>query len=150
MHGTIYAANDTIQHAAHEPAPELFRAVTHWPYFERRLRWKSRCILQRHYVRLVMLITKYNNIVDIEKARRCSRRHLRSAAAIRDVAPARRRESFIPMDRPRHSAQRKTVGQRSRPIDLAQLANQHPQALRRMRGQFVFKRCVRLVGRVRI
>jgi cytochrome P450 len=41
---------------------------------------------------------------------------------IRDVAPDLRRESFIAMDQPRHSAQRKTVAPMFTPTNLDELA----------------------------
>jgi cytochrome P450 len=68
-------------------------------------------------------VTKYNDIMDIE-----TNHSVFSSAAslggitIRDVAPDLRRESFIAMDQPRHSAQRKTVAPMFTPTHLDQLA----------------------------
>ena len=77
-------------------------------------------------------VTKYNDIMDIE-----TNHPVFSSAAslggitIRDVAdrfsPA---ESFIAMDQPRHSAQRKTVAPMFTPTHIDELADQHPQARR--------------------
>jgi cytochrome P450 len=107
MHGTIDLAADPYQEAARERAysiplddidvghPELFRTDSFWPYFD-RLRKEAPV-------------------------------HFSSAASlggitIRDVAPDLRRESFIAMDQPRHSAQRKTVAPMFTPTHLDQLA----------------------------
>jgi cytochrome P450 len=122
MHGTIDLAGDSIQRAARERAqsipledfdvsnPELFTTDSFWPYFE-RLRREDPV----HYCKDSMFgpywsVTKYNDIMDIET----NHAVFSSAASlggitIRDAAPDLRRESFIAMDQPRHSAQRKTV-----------------------------------------
>ena len=68
-------------------------------------------------------MTKYNDIMDIET----NHAVFSSAASlggitIRDVPPDLRRESFIAMDQPRHSAQRKTVAPMFTPTHLDQLA----------------------------
>ena len=68
-------------------------------------------------------ITKYNDIMDIET----NHAVFSSAASlggitIRDAAVDLRRESFIAMDQPRHSAQRKTVAPMFTPTHLDQLA----------------------------
>src|SRR2546429_4368554 len=68
-------------------------------------------------------VTKYNDSVAIET----NNTVFSSAASlggitIRDVAPDLRRESFIAMDQPRHSAQRKTVAPMFTPTHLDQLA----------------------------
>jgi cytochrome P450 len=135
MHGTIDAAHKTKQEAAHERAwslplaefdpgdPELFRSDTHWPYFD-RLRKEEPV----HYCKDSMFgpywsVTRYNDIMDIET----NHAAFSSAASlggitIRDAAPDLRRESFIAMDRPRHTAQRKTVAPMFTPTHLDQLA----------------------------
>jgi cytochrome P450 len=68
-------------------------------------------------------VTKYNDIMDIET----NHAAFSSAASlggitIRDAPPDLRRESFIAMDQPRHSAQRKTVAPMFTPTHLDQLA----------------------------
>src|SRR3979411_862665 len=125
MHGTIDLAGDPHQTAAREKAfsvplddidvshPELFRTDSFWPYFD-RLRKEDPV----HYCKDSIFgpywsVTKYNDIMDIET----NHAAFSSAASlggitIRDVAPDLRRESFIAMDQPRHSAQRKTVAPR--------------------------------------
>ena len=140
MHGTIELTQDSIeldsrQKAARERAyslplaefdpgdPELFKTDTFWPYFD-RLRREAPV----HYCKDSMFgpywsITKYNDIMDIE-----TNHAVFSSAAylggitIRDVATDLRRESFIAMDQPRHSAQRKTVAPMFTPTHLDQLA----------------------------
>jgi cytochrome P450 len=135
MHGTIDVAEDIKQEAARERAystpleefnpgdPELFRSDSFWPYFD-RLRKEAPV----HYCKDSMFgpywsITKYNDIMDIET----NHAVFSSAASlggitIRDVPPDLRRESFIAMDQPRHSAQRKTVAPMFTPTHLDQLA----------------------------
>jgi cytochrome P450 len=135
MHGTIDSAQNPQQKAARERAssiplaqfdpgdPELFRTDTLWPYFD-RLRLEDPV----HYCQDSMFgpywsITKYNDIMDIET----NHAAFSSAASlggitVRDIAPDLRRESFIAMDQPRHSAQRKTVAPMFTPTHLDQLA----------------------------
>ena len=135
MHGTIDPAVDSHQKAAADKAwsiplddidvsqPELFKTDSFWPYFD-RLRKEAPV----HYCKDSMFgpywsVTKYNDIMDIE-----TNHSVFSSAAslggitIRDVAPDLRRESFIAMDQPRHSAQRKTVAPMFTPTHLDQLA----------------------------
>jgi cytochrome P450 len=135
MHGTIDAADDIRQKAARDLAqstpleeynpgdPELFRSDSFWPYFD-RLRKEEPV----HYCKDSMFgpywsITKYNDIMEIET----NHAVFSSAASlggitIRDVPPDLRRESFIAMDQPRHSAQRKTVAPMFTPTHLDELA----------------------------
>ena len=135
MHGTIDLVDDTNLDAARERAntlpladydpghPELFKTDTFWPYFD-RLRREDPV----HYCKDSMFgpywsITRYNDIMDIE-----TNHSVFSSAAslggitIRDVPPDLRRESFIAMDQPRHSAQRKTVAPMFTPTHLDELA----------------------------
>ena len=135
MHGTIDLADDHNREAARERAyslpldefdpgdPELFRSDTFWPYFD-RLRQEAPV----HYTKDSMFgpywsVTRYNDIMDIET----NHAVFSSAAAlggitIRDAPPDFRRESFISMDQPRHSGQRKTVAPMFTPTHLDQLA----------------------------
>src|ERR1700760_1848122 len=134
MHGTIDHAADTIR-AAWEKAwsipleqfdpgdPELFKTDTFWPYFD-RLRREDPV----HYCKDSMFgpywsITRYNDIMDIETNHAVfSSASSLGGITIRDVPPDLRRESFIAMDQPRHSAQRKTVAPMFTPTHLDQLA----------------------------
>jgi cytochrome P450 len=135
MHGTLDLAQDpngakareraaSLPLADFDPAdPELFRSDAHWPYFD-RLRREDPV----HYCKDSMFgpywsVTKYNDIMDIE-----TNHSVFSSAAslggitIRDMPTDLRRESFIAMDQPRHSAQRKTVAPMFTPTHLDQLA----------------------------
>src|SRR6266403_4732341 len=135
MQGTIDLAAEPHQGAARDRAycipledidvghPELFRTDSFWPYFD-RLRREAPV----HYCKDSLFgpywsVTKYNDIMDIET----NHAVFSSAASlggitIRDIAPDLRRESFIAMDQPRHSAQRKTVAPMFTPTHLDQLA----------------------------
>ena len=135
MHGTIDLAGDSHLRAARDKAqsipladfdvgnPELFTTDSFWPYFDRLRREEP-----VHYCKDSMFgpywsVTKYNDIMDIET----NHAVFSSAASlggitIRDVPPDLRRESFIAMDQPRHSAQRKTVAPMFTPTHLDQLA----------------------------
>ncbi|XIA65057.1 cytochrome P450 [Bradyrhizobium sp. TZ2] len=135
MHGTIDLAGDSHLLAARDRAqsislddfdvsnPELFKTDSFWPYFD-RLRREAPV----HYCKDSMFgpywsVTKYNDIMDIET----NHAVFSSAASlggitIRDVAPDLRRESFIAMDQPRHSAQRRTVAPMFTPTHLDELA----------------------------
>jgi cytochrome P450 len=135
MHGTIDLVQDPRQKAAREHAysipleqfnpgdPGLFRSDTFWPYFD-RLRQEDPV----HYCKDSVFgpywsVTRYNDIMEIET----NHAVFSSAASlggitIRDVSTDLRRESFIAMDQPRHSAQRKTVAPMFTPTHLDQLA----------------------------
>ena len=135
MHGAIDRDRDLQHIAARERAysipiesfdpgdPELFKTDTFWPYFD-RLRKEDPV----HYCKDSMFgpywsVTRYADIMDIET----NHSAFSSAASlggitIRDAAPDLRRESFIAMDQPRHSAQRRTVAPMFTPTHLDQLA----------------------------
>ena len=135
MHGTIEFADEISQTAAKQRAwsltleqfnpgdPELFHSDTHWPYFDRLRREEPVHYCKDSIFGPYWSITKYNDIMEIET----NHSTFSSASAlggitIRDVSPDLRRESFIAMDRPRHSAQRKTVAPMFTPTHLDQLA----------------------------
>jgi cytochrome P450 len=135
MHGTVDLAQSARLEQARERAfslplqdfnpgdPELFQTDTHWPYFD-RLRKEAPV----HYCKDSIFgpywsITRYNDIMAIDT----NHAVFSSAAAlggitIRDVPPDLRRESFIAMDQPRHSGQRKTVAPMFTPTNLDELA----------------------------
>src|SRR5215470_4686914 len=135
MHGTIDLADNLASEAARERAmslpldefdpgdPELFRTDTFWPYFD-RLRREAPV----HYTRESIFgpywsVTRYNDIMDIETNHAVfSSASSLGGITIRDIDPDLRRESFIAMDQPRHSAQRKTVAPMFTPTHLDQLA----------------------------
>ena len=133
MHGTI--DQDSKLEAARKRAssmpladfdpgdPELFHSDTHWPYFD-RLRQEDPV----HYCKDSMFgpywsVTRYNDIMDIDTNHAVfSSASSLGGITIRDIAPDLRRESFIAMDQPRHSAQRKTVAPMFTPTNLDALA----------------------------
>ena len=135
MHGTIDLDGDSHQRAARERAqsiplsdfdvshPELFKTDSFWPYFD-RLRREDPV----HYCKDSMFgpywsVTKYNDIMDIETNHAVfSSASALGGITIRDIDPDLRSESFIAMDQPRHSAQRKTVAPMFTPTHLDQLA----------------------------
>jgi cytochrome P450 len=135
MHGTITNARNEVQRAAREKAyatplsefhpgnPELFRSDAFWPYFDRLRKEEPVHYCKESIFGPYWSVTKYNDIMDIE-----TNHSVFSSAAslggitIRDVAPDLRRESFIAMDQPRHTAQRKTVAPMFTPTHLDELA----------------------------
>ncbi len=135
MHGTIDLAEKVNQTAATERAaslplaefdpgdPELFRSDTHWSYFDRLRREEP-----VHYCKDSMFgpywsVTRYNDIMDIETNHAVfSSASALGGITIRDIPRELRSESFIAMDPPRHSAQRKTVAPMFTPTHLDQLA----------------------------
>jgi cytochrome P450 len=135
MHGTLDVAKDDKLAAAREHAyatpldhfnpgnPELFRDDTFWPYFE-RLRKEDPV----HYCRDSVFgpywsVTKYNDIMNVETNHQVySSSAVFGGITIRDSGVDYRRPSFIAMDQPTHSAQRKTVAPMFTPTHLDQLA----------------------------
>jgi cytochrome P450 len=133
MHGTIDQDSklEAAQRRASSTAladfdpgdPELFRSDTHWPYFD-RLRREDPV----HYCKDSMFgpywsVTRYNDIMDVDTNHAVfSSASSLGGITIRDVSPDLRRESFIAMDQPRHSAQRKTVAPMFTPTNLDALA----------------------------
>ena len=135
MHGTLDIASHPALDAARDRAwtlpladfnpgdPELFRSDTFWPYFE-RLRAEEPV----HYCRDSMFgpywsVTKYDDIMSVET----NHAAFSSAAGlggitIRDAGVDYRRPSFIAMDPPTHSAQRKTVAPMFTPTHMDALA----------------------------
>ena len=135
MHGTIETAQNTDQKAAAERAwsmpladfdvgnPELFRTDSFWPYFD-RLRSEDPV----HYCKDSMFgpywsVTRYNDIMEIDTNHGVfSSASMLGGITIRDIPANLRSESFIAMDQPRHSAQRKTVAPMFTPTHLDELA----------------------------
>jgi cytochrome P450 len=135
MHGTIEHASEDSLRAAREKAnslplgdfnpgdPELFRSDTHWPYFDRLRKEEPVHYCKDSIFGPYWSVTKYNDIMAVDT----NHGTFSSAAAlggitIRDVPPDLRRESFIAMDQPRHSGQRKTVAPMFTPANLDELA----------------------------
>jgi cytochrome P450 len=131
MHGTRKSIDDA-RAAAYSmrledidvSQPELFRSNTVWPYFE-RLRKEApvhHCAQSR--VGPYWSVTKYKDIMHVETNHRVFSSDINlGGIGIQNVRPERRHDSFISMDEPRHSAQRKTVAPMFMPQNLDELAN---------------------------
>jgi cytochrome P450 len=135
MHGTLEVARDDALAAARERAysiplaqfhpgdPELFRTDTFWPYFERLRKEEPIHYCKDSVFGPYWSVTKYNDIMNVE-----TNHQVYSSAAvfggitIRDAGVDYRRPSFIAMDQPTHSGQRKTVAPMFTPTHLDQLA----------------------------
>ena len=135
MHGTIETAGNSNENTAAERArstpladfdvgnPELFRTDSFWPYFD-RLRSEDPV----HYCKDSMFgpywsVTRYNDIMEIDTNHGVfSSASVLGGITIRDIPANLRSESFIAMDQPRHSAQRKTVAPMFTPAHLDELA----------------------------
>jgi cytochrome P450 len=135
MHGTIDPVQTACQKAARERAssipleqfnpgdPELFRTDSFWPYFDRLRREDPVHYCKDSVFGPYWSVTKYNDIMDIETNHAVfSSGAMLGGITIRDIPNDLRRESFIAMDQPRHSAQRKTVAPMFTPTHLDQLA----------------------------
>src|ERR1700754_4594003 len=131
MHRTIELAKTEEQEVARERAysiplenfnpgdPELFRSDTFWPYFDRLRREEPVHYCKDSVFGPYWSVTKYNDIMEIETNHAVfSSASALGGITIRDVPPDLRRESFIAMDQPRHSAQRKTVAPMFTPNNL--------------------------------
>jgi cytochrome P450 len=129
MHGAMKSTREARERAYAMPLeefdvgdPALFESNTFWPYFE-RLRKEDPV----HYCKDSMFgpywsVTKYHDIMSVDT----NHGVFSSAAALGGItisnAAAAGRESFISMDEPRHSPQRRTVAPMFTPTHLDQLA----------------------------
>jgi cytochrome P450 len=136
MHGTLEVARNDAQTAARERAfsialeafdpgdPELFRTDTFWPYFERLRREQPIHYCKDSVFGPYWSVTKYNDIVSVETNHQTySSAAVFGGITIRDAGVDYRRPSFIAMDQPTHSGQRKTVAPMFTPTHLDQLAS---------------------------
>jgi cytochrome P450 len=135
MHGTIETekasrlriaretAYSTPLKDFHPGAPKLFRDDTLWPYFERLRREEPVHYCTNAPIEPYWSVTKYNDImtVDTNHAVYSSDSSL-GGISIRDAPEDYNWPSFIAMDEPRHSAQRKTVSPMFTPAHLDELA----------------------------
>jgi cytochrome P450 len=107
----------------HPGNPELFRTDTIWPYFQ-RLRDEAPV----HYcttspVGEYWSVTKYHDIMHVETHPDLFSSDVRlGGIMLRDVDPQYEWPSFIAMDEPQHSPQRKTVSPLFTPVHLNKLA----------------------------
>ena len=104
--------------------PELFRRNTMWPYFERLRKEDPVHYCPTSRVGPFWSVTKYKDIMHVETNHRTFSSDVNlGGIGIQNTKPDYRRESFIAMDEPRHSQQRKTVAPMFLPENLEQLAN---------------------------
>src|SRR6201995_4310628 len=107
----------------HPGAPRLFPTDTLWPWFER-----LRAAEQVHYctnapIEPYWSVTRYNDIMHVDTNHGLfSSDATLGGISIRDAPTGYDMPSFIAMDQPRHSAQRKTVSPMFTPTHLDQLA----------------------------
>jgi cytochrome P450 len=107
----------------HPGNPELFRTDTIWPYFQ-RLRDEAPV----HYcttspVGEYWSVAKYHDIMHVETHPDVFSSDVRlGGIMLRDVDPQYEWPSFIAMDEPQHSPQRKTVSPLFTPVHLNKLA----------------------------
>jgi cytochrome P450 len=129
MHGTAFGMDQARleAYAMHledfdVSKPELYRSNTMWPYFERLRREAPVHYCPQSRVGAYWSVTKYKDIMQVETSHSLfsSDVHL-GGIGIQDVKPVYARESFIAMDEPRHTAQRKTVQPMFMPQNVADL-----------------------------
>lgn len=103
--------------------PELFRSNTMWPYFERLRREEPVHYCPHSRVGAYWSVTKYRDIMHVDTNHTIFSSDVNlGGIGIQNAKPDYRRESFIAMDEPRHSQQRKTVAPMFAPQTLDQLA----------------------------
>ena len=104
--------------------PELFRSNTIWPYFERLRKEDPVHYCPQSRVGAYWSVTKYKDIMHVETNHAVFSSDIDlGGIGIQNAKPDYRRESFIAMDEPRHSQQRKTVAPMFLPQNLDQLAS---------------------------
>ena len=135
MHGSIETGKAARLRAAreeayatplkdfHPGAPRLFRDDTLWPWFERLRDEEPVHYCTNAPIEPYWSVTKYNDImhVDTNHGLFSSDQSL-GGISIRDTPAGYDWPSFIAMDEPRHSAQRKTVSPMFTPEHLDELA----------------------------
>ena len=116
----------------HPGAPKLFQNDTLWPWFERLRKEEPVHYCTNSPIEPYWSVTKYNDIMHVDTNHGIfSSDSALGGISIRDVPPGYDYPSFIAMDQPRHSAQRKTVSPMFTPTHLDELASADPRA----RGQ---------------
>jgi cytochrome P450 len=107
----------------HPGAPQLFRSDTLWPYFERLRKEEPVHYCTKAPIEPYWSVTKYNDIMHVDTNHGIFSSDVSlGGISIRDVPPGYDWPSFIAMDQPRHSAQRKTVSPMFTPKHLDELA----------------------------
>jgi len=107
----------------HVGHPELFRSDTLWPWFERLRREAPVHFCSTSPVGNYWSVTRYHDIMHVETNPAIFSSDVRlGGIMLRDVDPKYEWPSFIAMDEPRHSAQRKSVQPLFSPENLARMA----------------------------
>jgi len=107
----------------HPGAPQLFRNDTLWPYFERLRKEEPVHYCTKSPIEPYWSVTKYNDIMHVDTNHGIFSSDVSlGGISIRDVPSGYDWPSFIAMDQPRHSAQRKTVSPMFTPKHLDELA----------------------------
>jgi cytochrome P450 len=107
----------------HPGAPQLFRSDTLWPYFERLRKEEPVHYCTKAPIEPYWSVTRYHDIMHVDTNHGIFSSDVSlGGISIRDVPPGYDWPSFIAMDQPRHSAQRKTVSPMFTPKHLDELA----------------------------
>ena len=107
----------------HPGAPRLFQNDTLWPYFERLRKEEPVHYCTNAPIEPYWSVTRYNDIMHVDTNHGIFSSDVElGGISIRDVPPGYDWPSFIAMDQPRHSAQRKTVSPMFTPTHLDELA----------------------------
>jgi cytochrome P450 len=107
----------------HPGAPKLFQIDTLWPYFERLRKEEPVHYCTKAPIEPYWSVTKYNDIMQVDTNHGIFSSDVRNGGiSIRDVPVGYDWPSFIAMDQPTHSAQRKTVSPMFTPTHLDELA----------------------------
>jgi cytochrome P450 len=108
----------------HPGAPQLFASDTLWPYFERLRKEEPVHYCTNSPIEPYWSVTKYNDIMHVETNHGIFSSDLTlGGVSIRDMPAGHELPSFITMDEPLHTAQRKTVAPMFTPSHLDQLAD---------------------------
>ncbi|MFL6827228.1 MAG: cytochrome P450, partial [Bradyrhizobium sp.] len=107
----------------HPGAPRLFQNDTLWPWFERLRKEEPVHYCTNSPIEPYWSVTKYHDIMHVDTNHGVFSSDVSlGGISIRDVPPGYDWPSFIAMDQPLHSAQRKTVSPMFTPTHLDELA----------------------------
>src|SRR6266702_1176307 len=107
----------------HPGAPRLFQDDILWPFFERLRKEEPVHYCTNAPIEPYWSVTKYNDIMHVDTNHGIfSSDSTLGGISIRDLPAGYDWPSFIAMDQPRHSAQRKTVSPMFTPTHLDELA----------------------------
>src|SRR5689334_10451045 len=106
----------------HPGAPRLFQDDTLWPWFERLRKEEPVHYCTNSRIEPYWSVVRYHDIMHVDTNHGIfSSDASLGGIAIRDAPPGYDWPSFIAMDQPRHSAQRKTVSPMFRPAHMDEL-----------------------------